>query len=102
MTTEAGEHLEGRLVFDLDEEWSWEMLDGESSGIDYAVPFGMVAVIVPGNPSGSTVRLHSGEELRLVNSHDVDRDNDGVLVIGDASKEPRYVPWGEVSRIEFH
>jgi len=102
VTTKNGAHLEGRLVFDLDEEWSWEMLDGELSGIDYTVPFGMVAGIEPESPSESTVRLHSGAQLRLEDSHDVDHENDGVLVVSDGGDEPRYVPWRDVSRIDFH
>ena len=101
VTLKSGDWRTGELVFDLDEEWSWEMLDGKSNEIDYTVPFSMVASIEPAGGSGSRVRLRNGIELELEDSHDVDRDNSGVLVIPDGAGEPGYVPWREVVKIEF-
>jgi hypothetical protein len=101
VTTRNGDRLTGRLVFDLDEEWSWEMLDGESFDLVYTLPFEMVASVEPKNRSQTLVRLRSGEELRLENSHDVDRENDGVLVMGGPEKEPILVPWREITNISF-
>ncbi len=97
----SGDWRTGRLVFDLDEQGSWEMLDGSSNNIDYTVPFSMVASIEPTRGSGSLVRLRSGIELELEDSHDVDRDNSGVVVIPAGSGEPGYVPWREIAKIEF-
>ena len=78
------------------------MLDGSSSEIDYTVPFSMVASIEPSGGSGSLVRLRNGTELKLEDSHDVDRDNSGVLVIPTGSGEPGHVPWREIVKIEFN
>ena len=91
----------GDLVFDLDEEWSWEMLDGSSNEIDYTVPFALVASIEPAGRSGCLVRLRNGSEIELEDSHDVDEDNSGVVVIPSGSGEPAYVPWREIAKIEF-
>jgi hypothetical protein len=101
VTLENGDWRTGRLVFDLDEEWSWEMLDGSSNEIDYTVPFSMVASIEPAGGAGSLVRLRNGIELQLEDSHDVDRDNSGVLVIPNGSGKPGYVPWRDIAKIKF-
>ncbi len=47
VTLKSGDWRTGDLVFDLDEEWSWEMLDGSSGEIDYTIPFALVASIEP-------------------------------------------------------
>jgi hypothetical protein len=95
-----GDRSSGRLVFDLDEEWSWEMLDGSSSGLDVTVPFSSVAAIEPQGSSGSVVELRTGATLELEDSHDVGPDNDGLLVITDGG-EPTFVRWADVRRVEF-
>jgi len=102
VTLKSGDWRTGELVFDLDEEWSWEMLDGSSSEIDYTVPFAMVASIEPSSGSGCLVRLRNGIELELEDSHDVGRDNSGVVVIPSGSGEPGHVPWREIAKIEFN
>ena len=108
-----GEHLEGRvtmvngdwrqgeLVFDLDEEWSWEMLDGSTGEIDYTIPFAMVAAVEPRGGFGSVVTLRNGIELELDDSHDVGRNNSGVVVVPTKGGEPAHVPWREIDRIDF-
>ena len=101
VTLRSGDWRTGKLVFDLDEEWTWEMLDGSSNEIDYTVPFAMVASIEPAGRSGCVVRLRNGIELELEDSHDVSHDNSGVVVIPTGSGEPGYVPWREIVKIEF-
>jgi hypothetical protein len=101
VTLKNGDWRKGDLVFDLDEEWSWEMLDGESGGIDYSVPFGLVKSIEPAGRAGCLVRLRNGLDLELENSHDVDEDNSGMVVIPADEGEPGHVAWDEIARIEF-
>jgi hypothetical protein len=101
VTLKSGDWRSGKLVFDLDEEWSWEMLDGTSNEIEYSVPFSLVASIEPAGGSGSLVRLRSGVELELEDSHDVDRDNSGLVVVPSGAGEPDHVPWREIAKIEF-
>jgi len=102
VTMKSGDWRSGDLVFDLDEEWSWEMLDGLSDRVDYTIPFAMVASIEPADRAGCLVRLRSGLELELEDSHDVDRDNSGILVLPRGKGEPAHVKWADIAKIEFN
>ena len=97
----GGDWRTGDLVFDLDEEWTWEMLDGSSNEIDYTVPFSLVASIETMGRSGCRVRLRNGLELDLEDSHDVGEDNSGVVVIPKSKGEPAHVKWPEIAKITF-
>lgn len=102
VTLSNGDWRTGDLVFDLDEEWSWEMLDGSSNEIDYTIPFALVASIEPAGRDGSLVRLTNGLSLELEDSHDVDRDNSGVVVIPRGDGEPGHVEWADIRKIELN
>jgi hypothetical protein len=99
VTTVDGKKLSGRLVYDLDESETTEMLDGEYRDIDYSIPFSLVAAVVPRGDS-SKVTLHNGEELVLEGAVDVSEDNAGLLVFAGAG-EPTYVNWNDVERVDF-
>jgi hypothetical protein len=106
VTTHAGRLLAGRLVFDLDESETTETLDAPSQGVDYTIPFGLIASIVPPGPEESgaqraKVTLHNGEELQLEPTGDLGKGNAGMLIFVDGSQRPEYVRWDEVQRIEF-
>ena len=101
VTLDNGDWRKGGLVFDLDEQWSWEMLDGAMDDVDYTVPFARVASIEPMGRHGAVVTLRNGEVLELEDSHDVDHDNSGVVVIPKRGGEPAYVAWREIAKIEF-
>lgn len=102
VTLSNGDWRTGDLVFDLDEEWSWEMLDGSSNEIDYTIPFALVASIEPAGRDGSLVRLTNGLSLELEDSHDVGRDNSGVVVIPRGDGEPGHVEWADIRKIELN
>ncbi len=105
VTSRGGSRLAGRLVFDLDESESTETLDAPSKGVDYTIPFGLIASIKlagsedRGVPS-ATVMLHSGEELRLERTGDLGDENAGMLIFIDGRERPEYVPWTDVERID--
>ena len=103
VTTRAGRRLAGRLVYDLDESETTETLDAQGQGVDYTIPFGLIAAVVPLGPDdrGARILLHGGEELELAGSADVDRRHIGLLVFTGASDGPEYVRWEEVQRIDF-
>ena len=106
VTTGAGRSLAGRLVYDLDESETTETLDAPSRGVDYTIPFGLVASIVPGGrEEGGTrraaVTLHGGEELELEATGDLGERNAGLLVFADGHERPEYVPWADVERIDL-
>ncbi len=96
-----GETWKGRLVFDLDESESWEMLNGERRGIEYYVPFEMIRSVEPLDENRSMVTLKSGQDLQLEESHDVAERNAGVLVLFGGKDREHYVPWDRIERIEF-
>jgi hypothetical protein len=103
VTTRAGRSLAGRLVYDLDESETTETLDAPAQGVDYTIPFGRIASIVPVEPDarGAKVVLHGGEELRLERSGDVGQRHGGVLVFTRGRERPEYVRWEEVQRIDL-
>jgi hypothetical protein len=96
VTTRAGRRLAGRLVYDLDESETTETLDAPSQGVDYTIPFGLIASIVP-----PKVILQSGEELQLERTGDLGEGNAGLLIFVDGRQRPEYVPWTDVEQVDF-
>jgi hypothetical protein len=91
---------DGRIVFDLDESWDFEMLHGTNGDTEYLIPFRDIAAIKPQGLRRSTVELRVGLTIELEKSQDVTRDNDGLLVFtGD--RKPNYVAWRDVTDIRF-
>jgi hypothetical protein len=106
VTTSDGRQLAGRLVYDLDESETTETLDAPAEGVDYTIPFGLIASIVtPGGKDRAgqrtSVTLHDGEVLRLEGRGDLGDGNAGVLVFVDGTARPQYVPWTDVRKIEL-
>ena len=107
VTTRAGRRFTGRLVYDLDESETTETLDAPLQGVDYTIPFGLVASIVPpdreegaaGRPAGVT--LHSGENLQLECAGDLGEGNAGMLIFTGSRERPEYVPWPDVARVDI-
>ncbi|HVG08770.1 MAG TPA: hypothetical protein VNM67_13770 [Thermoanaerobaculia bacterium] len=100
VTTRAGRRLAGRLVYDLDESETTETLDAPSQGVDYTIPFGLIASIVPPGER-ARVTLHNGEELRLERTGDLGEGNAGMLIFADGRQRPEYVPWTDVEKVDF-
>jgi hypothetical protein len=100
VTTREGTKLTGPIVYDLDESETTETLDGSFEGVDYSIPFGMVATILPSRDHPTRVTLHSGLELQLEWDGDVGEQNAGELVFVTGGK-PEYVPWADVARVDL-
>ncbi|MCY3590885.1 MAG: hypothetical protein OXH32_04520 [Acidobacteria bacterium] len=107
VTTRMGSRLAGRLVFDLDESETTETLDAPAGGIDYTIPFGLVASIALPDQEGcgdgrhAGVTLHSSETLELECAGDLGEGNAGMLVFPGGGESAEYVRWVDVERIEF-
>ena len=106
VTARGGRRLTGRLVYDLDETETTETLDAPSRGVDYTVPFGLVASIVPagrteGGAGRARVRLQGGEELQLDRAGDLGDRNAGMLIFVDGRARADYVPWTDVAQVDF-
>jgi hypothetical protein len=109
VTTRAGRRLAGRLVYVLDESETTETLDASSQSVDYTLPFGLIASIVPpgreereerGAPR-ARVTLQSGEELQLERTGDLAEGNVGMLIFVDGRQRPEFVPWTDIEQIDF-
>ena len=100
VTTLDGRKLSGRLVYDLDESETTEMLDGERNDVEYSIPFALVASVIPARDR-SRVVLRTGEEVVLEDAVDVSDDNAGLLVFEAGKERPTYVPWDDVDRVDF-
>ena len=106
VTTRAGRRLAGRLVYDLDESETTETLDAPAQGVDYTIPFGLIASIVlprghEGGPPRARVTLHQGEELPLERTGDLGDRNAGLLIFALGTPRPEYVPWPDVEKIDL-
>lgn len=92
--------LDGRIVYDLDEEWDIEVLHGKDDRSEYVIPFRNIKTIRPRGYQRSEVELRNGTKLVLEESQDVSEDNTGLLVF--EGKNPMYVPWEDVEEIIFN
>jgi hypothetical protein len=106
VTTRAGRRLAGRLVYDLDESETTETLDAPSQGVDYTIPFGLIASIALSGRQElgahrARVTLRGGEELQLDRSSDLGERNPGMLIFVDGRQRPEYVPWTDVEQVDF-
>jgi hypothetical protein len=99
--TFGGESYSGRVVFDLDEEYDFELLQGKHHEFEYSTPFKNVKKIKAFDDSRCEVELKTGQKLILSNAQDVDGRNQGLLVFANDKGDPKYVPWNKVSEIEF-
>jgi hypothetical protein len=104
VTTRDGRRLDGRLVYDLDESEVTETLDAPSEGVDYTIPFGLIAsTVLPGPEERGTQRarvtLRSGKELQLECAGDLGQGNAGMLIFVGDRQRPEYVPWTDVEQV---
>jgi hypothetical protein len=102
VTTRDGRRLAGRLAYDLDESEFTETLDAPSDGVNYTIPFGLIASIVLPGPEErgarhAKVTLHSGKELQLECTGDLGQNNAGILIF--AGQRPEYVTWSDVAQV---
>jgi hypothetical protein len=102
VTTRAGRLLAGRLVYDLDESETIETLDAPSQGVDYTIPFGLVAsIVLPRGAERARVTLQNGEELQLERTGDLGEGNAGLLIFVEGRQRAEYVPWTDVEQVDL-
>jgi len=98
--TEDGDSYEGTIRWDDDEEYSWEILDGEYRDVDFDVEFGLIKQIEKRSYRSSIVTVWDGRSFRLRGSNDVDEDNKGIFITTAGGDEVE-VDWEDFDRIEF-
>jgi len=100
VVTRDGKKYDGEIVYDLDEAFELEMLDGMSEDIEYMIPFRYIKNISPHNREETYVTLKNGKEFLFEDKVDVNEDNDGVLVF-NSPRDYNYIPWKEIDTITF-
>jgi len=97
-----GETYSGRIIYDLDEEYDFELLQGKQNDFEFTTAFRNIKKIKTFDDSRCEIELKNGEKLMLDDAQDVDRRNQGILVFASGKGDPKYVPWDKVSEIEFN
>ncbi len=92
-----GDIHRGTIIYDLDEEYAFEVLNGEDNDSKYVIPFRNVKWIEPRSSDRSNVELKNGDQLVLEDSQDVSERNQGVLV--RTSNDMVYIPWDRIRRV---
>jgi len=104
VVTADSTELSGWIRWDGDEEYSWELLDGQANGVDFDIEFTFIAAIekyfgesvsVDVGPTGfevshpvlegARVTLRDGRVFDLHGSNDVDDSNHGIFILEDGS-----------------
>lgn len=93
------QNVTGSIIFDLDEAWEFEMLEGDDDKIAYQIPFRNIKKIIPKNYNYSIIELKNGESLLLGDRRDVSESNDGVLVFIPGNEDPTYIRWKRIDEI---
>ena len=101
VTTDNGKSYTGNLVYDLDEAYTYEILDGSIKDTEFEIPFGIIKSIQPRGNDESMVILKSGEKYELDESQDVTEKNTGILVFEKDKSNPIYIYWEDVEKVEF-
>ncbi len=100
LETREGERFTGYIVWDMDELFTSDVLDGEERGRDHEIPFARIRSIQRYSSSAARVTVDEGEEMVLRGSNDVDDDNRDILVTDPDFGEVR-VEWDELERVDF-
>lgn len=101
VTTQDGKTLAGKIVFDLDEEYGFELLQGKSGDYEFITPFSKIKRMEVTSAYRCSIELTNGEKISLDDAQDVNERNQGVLVFASANADPRYIRWEDVKAIDF-
>ena len=100
VTTHNGEEFTGEIVWDCDEAYTWEMLNGEQDGVEFHVEFSKIASLRPISSWGTEVTLKDGRTYELRGSNDVDDGNRGILVRLENGDEV-VVEWDDLEEVRL-
>ena len=98
--TKDGKLYKGQIVFDLDEIYDIEFLNGKNNGLEHIIPFWKVDRIEPQNDKFSMIYLKDGEQLLLGDHDDVTGNNHGLIIRVKNGKD-RYINWDHIKTIDF-
>ncbi|MFH1701452.1 MAG: hypothetical protein ABIE07_12810 [Candidatus Zixiibacteriota bacterium] len=99
---EDGNEYSGYIKWDDDEEYGWEVIDGNYRDVEFDIVMRNIKSIEKLSRSGSRVTLWDGRSFKLRGSNDVDDDNKGIFIYPkDDEDDEIIIEWEDFSRIEF-
>ncbi len=98
--TEDGDELVGKIRWDNDEEYTWEILDGNYRKVEFDIEFGQIKSIEKRSYRSAIVTVWDDRSFTLKGSNDVDEDNKGIFILLDDGEEVE-VDWEDFERVEF-
>ena len=99
--TQDGKTFSGRIIYDLDEAYGFEIIQGKDDDLEYFIALSNIKSIRPRNYDNSSVVLKNGQKLLLGDAQDVSDRNDGILVF-EGKGSPKYVAWEDVEEITLN
>jgi hypothetical protein len=96
----SGNQYHGLIIFDKDEKWDFEQLEGIHNDLKYIIPFRNIKTIIPKNIDYTYVILRNEEKFILGNLQDVSSKNEGLVVILSNS-DSKFVDWSQIDEINF-
>jgi len=100
VTLHDGKTVSGKLIYDLDESSTYDLLQGKVSDTKFAIPFRNIRNLTVKTTSHCDLELTNGKHLTLWEEQDVSNLNQGLLISTSAT-ESKYIPWSEVESIDF-
>ncbi|MEZ5359073.1 MAG: hypothetical protein R3F48_09620 [Candidatus Zixiibacteriota bacterium] len=99
---EDGEAFTGYIRWDNDEEYGWEVIDGEYRSVDFDFVLANIKSIEKLSRRSSRVTLWDGRDFRLRESNDINDDNKGIYVYPDGKDgDEVIIDWDDFDRVEF-
>lgn len=98
--TKSGYHYEGQIIYDLDEIYDIEFLNGKNNGFEYYITFRALAKVEPQNDKFSMAFVKDGRQFLLGGSGDVDANNHG-LILRLADERIKYIDWKDLKTVNF-
>lgn len=92
-----GDRHSGEIIYDLDEEYTFELLNGEKDDAKFIIPFSNISAIEPIRSDEARITLISGDGITLEDGQDVSVKNLGVLI--KTNSDRIYVPWDRIKKI---
>lgn len=98
--TEDGERFEGKIIWDADETYTWEHINGDYHDMDVVVEFADIASIEKHSRRGAIVTTKSGRNMLLKGSNDINYENSGIIVELSDGDEIE-IDWYDFEKAEF-
>jgi len=98
--TEDGEQFTGKIIWDDDEMYTWEHLNGEYRDIEYDIELANIATVEKQSRRGSVITTKAGRNVVMRGSNDVDSDNNGIIIETEDGDEIE-IDWYDFQKAEF-